>query len=101
MRVAVKLGDSEIVVTGTAVADGETDIAVRPETVTIDPAPGSAGSLPGRVVKATYVGTHMEYTVETAAGVLFAICPRVDRPLAAGHAVALSLAPRGILVVGG
>ncbi|MBM3620954.1 MAG: ABC transporter ATP-binding protein [Alphaproteobacteria bacterium] len=100
-RVAVTLGDSEIVVTGTIAADGETDIAVRPETVTIDPAPGPAGSLPGRVVKATYVGTHMEYTVETAAGALFAICPRVDRPLAAGHAVALSLAPRGILVVGG
>jgi iron(III) transport system ATP-binding protein len=98
-RVAVKLGAAEIVVPGTTAGEGEADIAVRPETVTVDPAPGAAGALPGRVVKATYVGTHMEYTVETAAGMLFAICPQVDRALAVGSDVALGFSPRGVLVV--
>jgi len=99
-RVAVTIGDTEIVVPASDAPDGTTDIAVRPETVTVDAAPGPDGALPGRVVKATYVGTHMEYTVETAAGTLFAICPKVDQPQAIGDRVALSLAPRGILIVG-
>ncbi|MGE0425035.1 MAG: TOBE domain-containing protein, partial [Reyranellaceae bacterium] len=72
---------------------------VRPESITVERAPGGAGSLAGRITKATYVGTQMEYTIETAVGALFATCPRVDRPLAAGDDVALTLAPRGLLVV--
>src|SRR5205085_3464289 len=42
-RVAVKLGDAEIVVPSTTATNGETDIAVRPETVTVDAAPGPTG----------------------------------------------------------
>ena len=70
---------------------GEVDVAVRPEAITVEAAPGLAGSLPGRIAKASYLGTHMEYSVDTAAGRLFATCPRVDRPLAAGDAVGLVL----------
>ncbi|MGE0426139.1 MAG: ABC transporter ATP-binding protein, partial [Reyranellaceae bacterium] len=67
-RVTVRLGDLQIVVPARAVADGETDIAVRPESITVERAPGGAGSLAGRITKATYVGTQMEYTIETAVG---------------------------------
>ena len=42
----------------------------------------------------------MEYSIDTAAGTLFATCPRVDRPLGAGAAVAIVLAPRGVIIVG-
>jgi len=41
----------------------------------------------------------MEYSIETEAGVLFATCPRVDRPLGPGTSVTLALAPRGVIVV--
>jgi len=41
----------------------------------------------------------MEYSIETEAGMLFATCPKVERPLEAGDKVALVLAPRGIIVV--
>ena len=80
---------------------GAVDVAIRPEAITVEAAPGPAGSLSGRVAKASYLGTHMEYSVETAAGLLFATCPRVDRPLAAGDAVGLVLAPRGVLLLRG
>ncbi|MBX3500232.1 MAG: ABC transporter ATP-binding protein [Alphaproteobacteria bacterium] len=99
-RAAVKLGEIEVIVPVRNAAEGETEVAVRPESITVEPAPGASGTLAGRVAKSTYVGTHMEYTIETAAGALFAVCPRVDRPLSAGDRVALSLAPRGVLVVG-
>ncbi|HJQ61023.1 MAG TPA: ABC transporter ATP-binding protein [Vineibacter sp.] len=98
-RIVVRLGDADIVVPDRAASDGETDVAVRPETITIDRGPSPAGVLAGTVAKAAYVGTHMEYTVDTAAGALFAICPRVDRPLVPGDVVSLGLAPRGVIVV--
>jgi iron(III) transport system ATP-binding protein len=98
-RIVVRLGNADIVVPDRDAADGETDLAVRPEAISIERGPAPAGALAGTVAKAAYVGTHMEYTIDTAAGTLFAVCPRVDRPLAPGEAVALTLAPRGVLVL--
>jgi len=98
-QVAVRLGDSEIVVADSTAADGEATVAVRPEAIIVEIAPGPIGALPGTIVTASYLGTHMEYSIDTAAGALFATCPQTDRPLAAGAAVALVLSPRGVIVV--
>jgi iron(III) transport system ATP-binding protein len=98
-HVAVRLGDSEIVVADSAAADGEATVAVRPEAITVEIAPGPAGALAGTITKASYLGTHMEYSIDTAAGALFATCPQTGRPLATGAAVALVLSPRGVIVV--
>jgi len=54
----------------------------------------------GTIAKASYLGSHREYSIDTVAGPLFATCPRVERPLGVGTAVALSLAARGVIVVG-
>ncbi len=100
-RVAVTLGDIELVVPDAGATDGDATLAIRPEAITVEVVPGPAGALKGMVAKSSYVGTHMEYTIDTAAGALFATCPRVERPLARGTAVALVLAPRGVIVVAG
>jgi len=99
--VTVRLGASEIEVESRTARDGEATIAVRPEAIGVEAAPGPAGALPGTVAKSSYLGTHMEYSIDTEAGTLFATCPRVDRPFAAGDKVALVLAPRGVIVVEG
>ena len=100
-RVSATLGDIELVVPNVGAPDGPATFAIRPEAITVESAPGAAGALKGTVAKSSYVGTHMEYTIDTAAGALFATCPRVERPLASGAAVALVLAPRGVIVVAG
>jgi iron(III) transport system ATP-binding protein len=97
--IRVRLGEIEMEIANAAAMDGEASIAVRPEAITVETLPGPAGALPGQIAKATYLGTHMEYSIDTAAGMLFATCPRVERPLAAGQKVALVLAPRGVIVV--
>jgi len=74
-RVSVTLGDCEIVVADSHAADGETTVAIRPEAIAVETAPGPAGALGGTLAKASYLGTHMEYSIETAAGRLFATCP--------------------------
>ena len=58
-----------------------------PEAITVDPRAGPGRRAAGTIAKASYLGTHMEYSIDTAAGTLFATCPRVERPLAAGDAV--------------
>jgi len=99
-KIRIRLGEAEVEITDTGTADGEASVAVRPEAITVDPAPGPAGALLGKIAKASYLGTHMEYSIDTAAGTLFATCPRVERPLAAGTDVAVTLAPRGVIIVG-
>jgi iron(III) transport system ATP-binding protein len=101
VRVRVRLGELYVDVDNTTAADGVAMIAIRPEAIVVEIAPGPAGTLSGTVAKATYLGTHMEYSINTAAGMLFVTCSRVERPLATGTAVALSLAKRGVLVVEG
>jgi iron(III) transport system ATP-binding protein len=98
-RVRVMLGPASFDIDNAVARDGEATVAVRPEAITVGTAPGPAGSLPGAIAKASYLGTHMEYSVDTDAGLLFATCPQVERPLKAGDKVALVLAPRGIIVV--
>ena len=98
-KVAVRLGDSEIEIADTGTADGEATVAVRPEAITVELAPGPRRRAAGTIAKASYLGTHMEYSIDTAAGTLFATCPQTGRPLAPGAAVALVLSPRGVIVV--
>ena len=98
-QVRVQLGDTTIDVANTAANDGDATVAIRPEAITVERAPGPAGALPGTIAKASYLGAHMEYSIDTAAGTLFATCPRVERPLVTGDKVALVLAPRGVIVV--
>jgi iron(III) transport system ATP-binding protein len=98
-KVSVRLGPMTIEVANHAAREGEATVAVRPEAISVEPAPGPSGSLPGVIAKASYLGAHMEYSIDTEAGMLFATCPKVERPLAAGDRVALVLAPRGVIIV--
>ncbi len=99
-HVRIRLGDVDIDVDDSSAVEGEATIAVRPEAITVEAAPGPPGSLNGTVTKASYLGTHMEYSIDTVAGRLFATCPRVERPLDVGAPVALQLAARLVIVVG-
>jgi iron(III) transport system ATP-binding protein len=77
---------------------GPARLAVRPSRVRLDPdmsAPGMAA----RIVKATYVGSRMEYTVEAVFGTLFAVLDDVVTPFAVGSDVRLSFAQSGPVLV--
>jgi iron(III) transport system ATP-binding protein len=77
---------------------GPAHVALRPEAIALVPE-RRPDALEGEVKKATYLGSHMEYTVATALGELFVIDPRVDRPLAPGSAVSALLGAREITLV--
>jgi iron(III) transport system ATP-binding protein len=78
-------------------ADGECEVAIRPEAIELrydGDAPISA-----TVKKASYLGQLMEYTLDTPIGALFVISTAVDRPLAVGAAVGVALANHGVVVI--
>jgi len=73
---------------------GPAEIAVRPSRVEI----GSAGDLdaiPARISKMTYVGGHMEYTIETEVGTFFSISNEVAEPLSQGADVSVKFSAGG------
>ena len=76
---------------------GAVEVAVRPEAIEIGAADGHG--LPGKVLKATYLGAVMEYTIATELGELFVLDTKVDRPLAVGASVSLSLASHGVVPI--
>ena len=77
--------------------DGDVDVAIRPEAIRI--AARGQGGLPATVAKASYLGGAIEYTLATPIGELFAVANANEGLLAAGAAVDVTLAPRGVVVV--
>ncbi|CAN5237273.1 ABC transporter ATP-binding protein [soil metagenome] len=72
--IAVRLGQTRVVVPDRGFAKGEGLLVLRPSAVALSSA-ASAGGLPATIRKATYLGSHWEYTLETEVGPVFVIQP--------------------------
>ena len=79
---------------------GPSRLAVRPNRVLLAPAPAKA-AFPGTLRKATYVGSHWEFTVETTAGDLFVKTLDGDQRLAVGGTVDVSFTKEGPVLLPG
>jgi iron(III) transport system ATP-binding protein len=97
----VALGSLEIELPHRGAAEGDVQLAIRPESLRVAAAPPADTHLPGTVRKAAYLGERMEYTIDTAIGELFVVDGGVAQPAAAGTEVYLTLAPHGVAVVPG
>jgi iron(III) transport system ATP-binding protein len=98
-RVLVRVAGLELDLPHRGVMPGPAKLAIRPEALRLSRSTPYAPSISGRVVKAVYLGTHMEYTVECAIGVLFAIDRGTSDPHCAGATVWISISKTGIAVV--
>jgi iron(III) transport system ATP-binding protein len=74
---------------------GRAKIAIRPESLLFR----DDGGLAGAIVKAAYLGTHMEYTVRTEHGDLFVIERSTPTLREVGAGVRLGFADRGVTLV--
>jgi iron(III) transport system ATP-binding protein len=78
---------------------GPVKVAVRPESLRLSTASPAGPALEGRIAKAAYLGTHMEYTVSTPVGELFVVDRNVTRPTPAGTPVWVAFEEHGVTVV--
>lgn len=75
-------------------------LAVRPNRVLVEKA-GIANSITGKLIRLTYVGNHLEFTVETEFGNLFSTSTEVDTELTIGDNVSITLAEKGPVLLKG
>ncbi|TQV71944.1 ABC transporter ATP-binding protein [Denitrobaculum tricleocarpae] len=95
----VALGDIRLRLPARGLETGSVRIAIRPQAITLQTE--VQGESPRGVVrKATYLGSHIEYSVETPIGELFVISGDVARPIAKDSDVSVGLSQQGVTLVG-
>ena len=72
---------------------GDCRLAVRPTRMTLMP-DQTSNTIAGKIIKATYAGSHIEYRVETSLGELF-IVTDVEIDYAQGDSVGVLFKPNG------
>ncbi|MGH6948131.1 MAG: ABC transporter ATP-binding protein, partial [Kiloniellales bacterium] len=96
----VRIGSVVRTLPARGLAVGPAQVAIRPESIRVS-TDGAGETIEGLVKKATYLGSHMEYTLDTPLGELFAVDPDLERPAEPGATVGLSLGQRGVTLVRG
>jgi iron(III) transport system ATP-binding protein len=93
-KAKVKVGTIKLDLDARGLSKGGARLAVRPGRVILSQK-NTPNSLAVSLLKANYVGNHMEYRVETDFGEIFAVSNAVDKPLPVGETVYLSFEDAG------
>jgi iron(III) transport system ATP-binding protein len=95
----VRLGAVTLDLPHRGLGPGAVRLAVRPDAIQIDENV-QPGALAGTVSKASYLGTQIEYEVESPIGNLFVVQYGRKQPIAPGTPVAISFATqRGVAII--
>ena len=97
-RAEVRIGPVTCEFDARGLTPGPARIAVRPSRLNLSD-PGAVGVIPAVLVKATYVGSHMEYMVSTDMGEIFVTSEDVGQIHAEGENVGLMLAATGPVLI--
>jgi iron(III) transport system ATP-binding protein len=97
-RARVRFGGLDITLPAASSDEATAMIVIRPNAVRLAAKPESGRSLPAEVRKATYLGSHWEYTLATVAGELFVTQP-IDHRHAPGSIVHIVFSPDRLSLV--
>jgi iron(III) transport system ATP-binding protein len=98
-KAKIRLASVELNLPHRGVPPGPAKAAIRPDALLLSRDISSAPTLPARIAKAAYLGTHMEYTVECALGILFVVDRALAEPYSVGSELWLGLAKSGITII--
>jgi iron(III) transport system ATP-binding protein len=77
---------------------GEANVAIRPQSICLSQS-GNGNSIPGTILKAIYLGGHIEYTVDCILGELFVIDNQMESKQNLDVTVSISLRTRGVSLI--
>jgi iron(III) transport system ATP-binding protein len=97
-KATVRLGPLTLQMPAGDVRPGPAKLAARPSRMALHPA-ATPNTLPGRLDKVTYVGSHLEFVVSTEFGDVFVVSPDVDALFAAGQSIGLGFAEHGPVLI--
>ncbi|MBI4818012.1 MAG: ABC transporter ATP-binding protein [Deltaproteobacteria bacterium] len=92
----VSVGGAELRLPSRGIGMGPAKLAVRPNAAVLSPEPPG---IPGQLVSAVYLGSHMEYELETSAGELLVSTPDVSSVLEPGQPAFARVAGPGAVLV--
>jgi iron(III) transport system ATP-binding protein len=98
-RAAIRIGPLVKDLPHRGAGPGAVKLAVRPDAFALHEAEPGTSAMPGRVNKASYLGTHVEYEVESPVGGLFVVDHRSRPPIPVGTDVSITLADEGVCVI--
>ncbi len=94
----VRIGGIERRLPSRGLSPGEVNAAIRPEAIRLSNDAAAEG-IEGQVLKTTYLGSHIEYIVDSSLGELFIIAHQVETPFKPGSSVKITLANLGVTLV--
>ena len=77
---------------------GEVNVAIRPQSICLSQS-GNENSIPGTILKAIYLGGHIEYTVDCILGELFVIDNLMESKQNMDAAVSITLRSQGVSLI--
>ncbi len=78
---------------------GAVKVAIRPEALNLAAAKPGMTAMKGEVRKATYLGNHLEFIVDTGLGELFAVDSNISLGIKSGDSVDITFGEHGITLV--
>jgi len=77
---------------------GEVNVAIRPQSICLSQS-GNENGIHGTILKAIYLGDHIEYTVDCTIGELFVIDNQMESKQNLDAAVSITLRTRGVSLI--
>jgi iron(III) transport system ATP-binding protein len=98
-RGRIRLGGLDLDLACSAAAPGPVTVAIRPDAILLHAERPSGPALPATIVKAAYLGTHIEYAVASPLGELFALDRTTFPVYRPGSDIWIGFAERGVIVL--
>ena len=77
---------------------GEVDVAIRPQGISLNRA-GNKDEISATILKSSYLGDHIEYTLESTLGILFVIDNQMEKQFESGSAVSITFRTNGLSMI--
>jgi iron(III) transport system ATP-binding protein len=97
-RATVSFGEATVELPDPGGRSDAVIVGVRPQAIRLT-AEGGPASLPVTVRKATYLGSHLEYVLDSAAGELFVVDPTSETPVPPGTSAFATFREDGVALV--
>ena len=94
----VDIGGIGVNLPNRGLVSGEVSVAIRPQSICLSQS-GLENSIPGTILKAIYLGGHIEYTVDCILGELFVIDNQVEIKQNLDAAVSITLRTQGVSLI--
>ena len=94
----VDIGGIGVNLPNRGLVSGEVSVAIRPQSICLSQS-GNKNSIQGTILKAIYLGGHIEYTVDCILGELFVIDNQVEIKQNLDAAVSITLRTQGVSLI--